>query len=434
MTTVSPNQPFVPVLYGGDMGTYAMARAFHENYGVTSVIVTGEPNGAISNSRIVDLRPAGTMTDEDRVIQFLLDQGRELAGPSRRPLLLLGSLDLHIGQLVRNREALEEFYTLPYPDERTIAAAANKAEFYAVCEKLGIPHPRTVVIDPGQATEGNAEAAVPGELPEFPLVGKPADSAAWVNARFEGKQKVFRFTDRDAVVTMVGRMAEAGYTQPFILQEMIPGGDENMRLCSMYGAKDGSGTLYVANANVVVEEHSPIVEGNSAGIVTTDNPDIVPSVKALIEHYGWTGWAMVDAKLDPRDGVVKLFEMNPRLGRNHYYMQAAGLAASRVYVQEWLDAGEFGLSDGGPVVSDADSRVDGRTRVLTREHLYTVLPLWLLKKYAKGTSGEQAKALIKARKVTNPLFYKVERSPRRWLYIAMAMVNYVKKFRDFPPA
>lgn len=434
MTTVSPEQPFVPVLYGGDMGTYAMARAFHENYGVTSVIVTGDPNGSINHSAIVDLRPAGTMKDEARVIQFLLDQGRELSGPNRRPLLLLGSLDLHIGQLVRNREALEEFYTLPYPDEQTITQAANKSEFYAVCEKLGIPHPRTVVIDPRKVASEGAEAAVPEELPEFPLIGKPADSAAWVDASFEGKQKVFRFTDRDAVVTMVGRMAKGGYTQPFILQEMIPGGDENMRLCSMYGAKDASGTLYVANANVVVEEHSPIVEGNSAGIVTTDNPDIVPSVKALVEHYGWTGWAMVDAKLDPRDGVVKLFEMNPRLGRNHYYMQAAGLAASRVYVQEWLDANEFGLSDGTPVVSDADSRVEGGSRVLTREHLYTVLPLRLLKKYAKGTSGAQAKELIKARKVTNPLFHKAERHPRRWLYIAMAMVNYVKKFRDFPPA
>ena len=140
MTTVSPEQPFVPVLYGGDMGTYAMARAFHENYGVTSVIVTGDPNGSINHSAIVDLRPAGTMKDEARVIQFLLDQGRELAGPNRRPLLLLGSLDLHIGQLVRNREALEEFYTLPYPDEQTIAQAASKSEFYAVCEKLSLIH------------------------------------------------------------------------------------------------------------------------------------------------------------------------------------------------------------------------------------------------------------------------------------------------------
>ena len=114
MTTVSPEQPFVPVLYGGDMGTYAMARAFHENYGVTSVIVTGDPNGSINHSAIVDLRPAGTMKDEARVIQFLLDQGRELSGPNRRPLLLLGSLDLHIGQLVRNREAVSYTHlTLP---------------------------------------------------------------------------------------------------------------------------------------------------------------------------------------------------------------------------------------------------------------------------------------------------------------------------------
>ena len=36
---IPDSQPFVPVILGGDIGTYSLAREFHEAYGVTSVVV-----------------------------------------------------------------------------------------------------------------------------------------------------------------------------------------------------------------------------------------------------------------------------------------------------------------------------------------------------------------------------------------------------------
>ena len=36
------NQDFIPVLIGADIGTYSIARSFHEQYGVVSKIFSQE--------------------------------------------------------------------------------------------------------------------------------------------------------------------------------------------------------------------------------------------------------------------------------------------------------------------------------------------------------------------------------------------------------
>lgn len=427
---IPDSQPFVPVILGGDIGTYSLAREFHEAYGAVSVAVPAGSNGVLDHSVAIDVRPAGTMVDDAVVVAHLLDVARELTGDGSRPrpLLLCGSLDLQVMLITRHRRALGEFYTIPYVSLETMERAALKQNFYAMCAELGVPHPRTVSYDTASHPQ-----PLPDDLP-FPLIGKPADSSAWVRAKFEGKQKVHTINNRLELEDLLARIAVSGYAESFILQELVPGGDTNMRLCTYFSDRSGA-VRFAGYGEVVVEEHAPIVLGNSAGIVTAVDNEVIDHGRRILEHLGWTGFAMFDAKLDPRDGEVKFFELNPRLGRNHYYLTAAGHNASRFYVREYLGVEyDTAARDTDSAVTPEGSTQGSASMAIVREEvLCTVLPLALLRRHLRGPVGEKADRLMKNGRVANPLRYKAERHPRRLLYIALSAVNQFRKFRQYPP-
>lgn len=420
--SISDSQPFVPVILGGDIGTYSLAREFHEAYGVTSVGVPAGGNGIIENSVALSLRPAGSILDEDRVVEHLLALGAELTAANPRPLLLFGSLDLHVMLITRRRAELEQYYTIAYVDIELMEQAALKENFYALCTRLGIPHPLTLSYDP--ATD---PAELPAELP-FPLIGKPSDSSTWVSAKFAGKQKIHTINTRSELEDLLGKIRHSGYAQPYILQELIPGGDSNMRLCTYFSNQAGE-VEFAGYGEVVVEEHSPLVLGNSAAIVTAVDPVVIDQGRRLLEELGWKGFSMFDAKLDPRDGVIKFFELNPRLGRNHYYLTAAGANAARFYVREYLGA-EYDSTVLDASVVDVDKH---GVAVLKVEHLYTVLPHHLLARFLDTAVGAKAARLLKAKKVSNPLRYGAEKHPKRQLFLLLNAVNHYRKYKAFPP-
>lgn len=422
--SISDSQPFVPVILGGDIGTYSLAREFHEAYGMTSVGVPAGGNGIIEHSVALSLRPAGSILDQDAVVAHLLELGAELtaAGANPRPLLLFGSLDLHVMLITSRRDELQQYYTIPYVGIELMEQAALKENFYALCTELGIPHPQTISYDP--ATD---PAALQVDL-TFPLIGKPSDSSTWVSAKYAGKQKIHTIASRAELDELLGKIQGSGYAQPYILQELIPGGDSNMRLCTYFS--DQSGVVQFAGyGEVVVEEHSPLVLGNSAAIVTAVDTEVIDQGRRLLEALGWTGFSMFDAKLDPRDGVIKFFELNPRLGRNHYYLTAAGANAARFYVREYLGA-EYDSTVLDPRIVDTD--VHG-VAVLNTKHLYTVLPHHLLRRFLDTEVGAKAANLLRAKKVSNPLRYSAEKHPKRQLFLLLNAVNHYRKYKAFPP-
>lgn len=445
-TTVSPTQPFVPVIVGGDLGTYSLAREFHEAYGVTSVVVLGRPNGLVQDSAFIELRPYPAGADEEGMVRHLVDLGEELARPGgaageqgERPLLLLGSLDGHVNRITAARDRLEPRYTVPYPDARTVASIALKENFYALCERLDIPHPRTRTLAPAQLTADPDSVATLVRGLQFPLVLKASDSAAWTQVSFPGKQKVHTVADAGELTTLLGRLQAAGYTSPVIVQEHIPGGDDQLRLCTYWAERhDGVTRVTLAGAGeVALEDHAPTMLGNSVAILPSRDDQLVEPGVRLLQEIGWQGFAMIDAKLDPRDGIVKLFEVNPRLGRNHFHLTAAGFNPVRLYVEQWM--GLVGLAPQTPAVDPDLFRPSASpgaagTRVLDApDVLYCTVPLPLLRRHVHGETAQRIRGLLRSGRTANPLYTRAERSPRRWAYIVASMANHWRKFRSFPP-
>ena len=102
-------QAFIPVLLGSDMNVYGMARSFHEAYGMASVAIGKGRLGATSNSRIVTVEVVEPRLEEDEVFcKTLIDFAARY--PKDIPLLLVPCGDNYTKMLVRNQEALREYY------------------------------------------------------------------------------------------------------------------------------------------------------------------------------------------------------------------------------------------------------------------------------------------------------------------------------------
>lgn len=364
------------------------------------MIVAGTRLGPVDHSSIVDLR-------------VVPDLKADLVGALRAIMaehpgevhILLGSVDRWVRELVANREELAPAI-IPYASKETIDRITNKAEFARICVELDIPHPRTVVLRPA--------GEIPDDLPS-PMVVKAAVSAEFDDVEFEGKNKVEFFDDRKELRNYFARVLRAGYNGEFVVQEFVLGGDDAMGAVNAFYGPDGAAHFFVFG-QVLLEERTPGGLGNSVGQITGSTPDhrAVRDARRLLDHIGWVGFANIDLKI--AEGQYLFFELNPRVGRSGYAVTAAGFNAAEYYVRAFADG------QPGPLAPE----------VAERAHLFTVVPTRMLARYAPRWAG-RIRELRSADAVTNPYYYRPERNPRRWFYIAAAMVNQYRKFARHHP-
>ena len=407
--TGTPSTPGVDlVLLGGDIGVYALARAFHERYGTVATVVTRTVSGPVADSRLLTTRELGADASEDAMVQALLTVGHEKKAAGLRPILLANA-DFLVLLLANHREALGEFFHLPLLGDDVLAAVADKATFSLTCEEIGVPTPGTIVLD----FAGGALPEIP-EIPwDFPVVAKASRSSAYSAVSFPGKRKVFEIADRAELEDLAGRLQRAGYTDRFVVQELIPGDDTAMLSVTAYVDTRGEVTL-LGGAHVLLEEHTPGALGNPAAMFTTDLGDVLVQSERFLRRTGYRGFANFDVKVDPRDGVAKFFEVNPRIGRNNYYMTAAG---ANVAI---------------PVVADMVEDRAIERMVPTAEILYSIVPWALLRRYIVDPALQARVRAIGRRRTVHPLASPVE-GPRRRGYVAVAKANQVRKFlRHYP--
>jgi D-aspartate ligase len=410
-----------PVVLGGDIGAYSLARAFHEAYGVKPVVVSGMSTGLVRHSRILEHVVEPRIDDPDAIVARL----RAVADAhADADLIAVGSADWLVRTLVQQRDRLEDRYTIPYVGEELLLRLTDKEGFGDLCAELGIAHPTTVVHDVVAGGEPDTSGLT------FPVIAKAASTAAYHDVEFAGKKKVFLVESRAELLDLLGRVRAAGYDGAFVIQDYIPGDDSGMRILTCYS--DASGKVrFSAFGHVLLEEHTPGALGNPAGIITQQQSEVVEQATRLLEHVGWTGFANFDLKYDPRDGRYVFFELNPRLGRSNFYITAAGANAVTFYVHELLR----GQDPDPRAVLGPDVTLSPTGELLDR-HLYTVLPGGLLRRYvADPQVRDEARRLARSGRSTNPLWYRAETDPRRVAYLLVAQLNQWRKYsRHYPLA
>lgn len=400
--------PLQPVILGADIGVYALARSFHEAYGVTSVVVAGAALGPVAHSRIVRHEIVDDGHDPRQLVDRLVAVAQSM--PDRR-LLLMANSDWLVRVVVQHRALLEQYYVVPFLSEHLLDQISDKATFAQICDDLGISVPRTLVQEFGSAEPWEAVAV---DL-EYPLIAKAASSADYQDVEFEGKKKVFEIATPEELAWLWDALRTAGYRGRFVVQELVPGDDTQMRSITAYVDTRGEITL-LCSAHVLLEEHTPSGLGNPAAMITYRDDPMLEQARTFLASTGYRGFANFDVKVDPRTGQFRFFEVNPRIGRNNYYVTAAGANPMRFVVEDAVEGRSV-----PPVVVD-------------KEILYSVVPNRLLLRYVRDPQlAARVRRLIKANAVARPLAYRTDLSPRRRLYVWMALVNQVRKFRRYYP-
>lgn len=404
--------PFQPVLLGTDQGTYALARTFHEEHGIRSVIVSRGSSGAIANSAILDLVHSGADSGRAELLETLLREGRERKERAPEvPLVLMCNSDSHVEMVTENTEELSRYYEFPHLTPEKLAQVVDKIHFAEICERLNLPTPRTTVVSFAHADD---PAWSPPELDiTFPVVAKPANTADIENMRFPGVRKIWFLDTPQEWEETVRSLREGGFRKDFLVQELIPGDDTHQYSAVAYVDRSGRVTA-LATAQVLLGEHDPMTLGNPVAMITTPVPEMMAATERILTEVGYWGFANVDAKRDPRTGTLYLMEMNARMGRNSFYATAAGADIA------------------GALVDDVVHRVERVPRRGTLEVLYSIISPLMIPYYVRDKALRRQVLAAARRGTVHPLLYE-RRNLRRRGYVAAQRLNHVRKFARFYP-
>src|SRR5699024_7746101 len=147
----------------------------------------------------------------------------------------------------------------------------------------------------------------------YPIVMKPCALEEVEPLDCYGHRNVYRLDDAEELVTELHRIAATGYSGTMLLQQLVLGDDTYNRVVNVYRDRRGQLTM-AASGQVLLAMHQPTFIGNSAIIMVDYDEQLIEPVRAVLEAVDYRGFASVDFKVDSRDGIAYLLDINPRPG------------------------------------------------------------------------------------------------------------------------
>lgn len=316
---------FIPVILGGDINTYSIARSFYEEYQVEAVVVGKLKAGPSYGSKIVHYI-VNEKIDQD---QPFLEQMSQLAEEhSSKKILLFGASDSYVNMIAKNQDQLSDNVIVPSISFDLMDELQDKDSFYDHCERLGIAYPDTLVVTKEMGTDFEVDFT-------YPVILKPSDRISYDGTSFTGKEKVYTIESREELDEAIAKIYDSGYSESLIVQDMIPGNDENMYVLTAYSDQKGQVKM-MCLGHVLLEEHTPTARGNHAVIITEHNEELMEQARSFLETINYKGLSNFDIKYDTRDGKYKFFEINTRQGRSSYYVTGAGRNIAKYIVEDYI--------------------------------------------------------------------------------------------------
>lgn len=401
-----------PVLLGGDLNCYNVARAFHEAYGVTSYAFGRYVSAPTKYSKLIKFQAIENLDTDDVMLQVLADFRDK---HKNEKLILFACNDEYSDVFSRIKTKLPE-YVFPYPDESLRPILSRKAEFYEVCDKYGVPHPKTFIANSTLQPEDLTEDKLGFE---YPIVIKPSSSITYWQHPFQGMDKVFYAKNANVAHGILSRIFKSGYDDKVVIQETIQGTDANMRVLTIFSDENAK-VRAMCLGNTMIEEHVPSAIGNHAAIVTERLDDFpqITNIVTMLEDLRYTGFSNFDIKL--REGTLSdfnVFEINLRQGRSNYYATASGMNIAKL-------ATEVYKSEGGDI------------QFYEEPHFWHHVPKSIAYKYCENAYLTQtAKKLEKEGKISCSLDYApdLKHNPKRRALVMAQMFRQHNKFKNWYP-
>ena len=221
----------------------------------------------------------------DQFIEFLLKEIKEshydCLFPMEEETLLL---------LAKYHSEISQYTYLLSPDLKQIEFVRDKRNLMEFAETHGIPTPKTFQI---QGAEDLHSSSIP-----IPAVIKPRISSGSFGIVYVKKKE-----------DLIPSYQSVHERYPFpIIQEWIPDGGGTYGLSALF---DETSSIKAAFIHKKLRMY-PVQGGPSTLREGVEHPQIMALGLSLLKSLNWVGVGMIEFKVDPRDGIPKLMEVNPR--------------------------------------------------------------------------------------------------------------------------
>jgi predicted ATP-grasp superfamily ATP-dependent carboligase len=219
----------------------------------------------------------------DQFIEFIVKEIKknqyECLFPMEEETLLL---------LAKHQAEISKYTHLLIPNLQKIEFVRDKGNLLRFAEAHGIPIPKTIY---------SLENPEP-DMVQGPAVIKPRISSGSFGIAYVKK--------REDLVPCYQRI-HTRYPFPLI-QEWIPDGGGTFGFSALF---DEASNVQAAFVHKKLRMY-PVEGGPSTLREGVEHPQVMELGLSLLRSLNWVGVAMAEFKVDPRDGIPKLMEINPR--------------------------------------------------------------------------------------------------------------------------
>lgn len=205
--------------------------------------------------------------------------------------LIVPTTDFSAAILSKNKNEIEKVSRVAVCDYNVFKIAENKNLTMEACQINGIPCPKTFF-------KLTSKDDILATGLSFPFVIKPSISYGAIGFKVIKNEK-----ELDEAI------ANMSDINSFVIQEYIPQTDIQYE-CAMFVDENNE-----IKTSVVFSKNRwfPIEGGSSTLNITVERNDIVENCSKLLKKINWRGAADIDLIQDPRDGIAKIMEINPRV-------------------------------------------------------------------------------------------------------------------------
>lgn len=244
--------------------------------------------------------------EPERFLEFLLGNGGRWEGA-----LILETADHTAVILSKHKDELSKYYRIVTPEWGIFQKFIEKETTYALAKECGVPHPKNYPLASRDNLDGSTDIL-------YPCILKPVRSFEFVN----------RFCVKNFIVNDDAELKEKyqlclDAEVPMILQEIIPGPDEN--LYKLQGYINTKGTMVGKFFHRKLRQNPPYFGVMRVGVSTERNPDVEQTTERILCPIGYRGYFSIEFKLDPRDNQLKLMENNCRMPRSGMLAVTSGV-------------------------------------------------------------------------------------------------------------
>jgi D-aspartate ligase len=310
MSASAPREPAAVVADVGWVNGLAAIRSLGR-HGVRALAVDHRPWALGFRSRYATpVAAPDPVADEDGFVAALARLGKTLVGP----VPAFATHDEHVNVLARRQADIGPAFRPCTPEWDVLEAIQSKRHQLEVAADAGVPVPGTR--HPRSAAEARAAAEELG----YPVLVKPSDPVGFK-----------RMYNRQAFRCQSGAEVETAYAQAEaftpMVQEYLPGGDEELYTLGSYLTADGQALgIFTGRKLRQTRQHMGVCRVAEAVWV----PEVAEHGLALLRALRFRGISQVEFKRDPRTGEYKLIEVNPRLWQWHGLATACGVDLTHI--------------------------------------------------------------------------------------------------------